>query len=78
MFADYLRISLEVRIDTAVRGCFVARAARPDSCLSLVLSVLIQQVINLTLSAGPETNEHLVYALLERHALFDPLRPLPE
>jgi len=46
MFADYLRISLEV--------------------------------INLTLSAGPEINEHLVYALLERHALFEPLRVLPE
>lgn len=46
MFADYLRISLEV--------------------------------INLTLSAGPEINEHLVYALLERHALFEPLRTLSE
>ena len=35
-------------------------------------------MINLTLSAGPEINEHLVYALLERHALFEPLRVLPE
>ena len=32
------------------------------------------EAINLCLSAGPALNEHLVYALLERQAVFAPLR----
>jgi len=32
------------------------------------------EVINLTLTAGPSLNEHLVYALLERQTMFEPLR----
>ena len=38
-------------------------------CLRIAL-----EVINLTLSAGPAINEHLVYSLLERPGLVEPLR----
>ena len=32
------------------------------------------EVINLTLTMGLSSNEHLIYALLERQAIFAPLR----
>ena len=51
-------------------GCAEAEAVNlAADCLRIGL-----EVINLALTAGPSLNEHLVYALLERQTMFEPLR----
>ena len=60
---------------TTPRACYGAAGGGDDGaqvvadCLRIAL-----EVVNLTLTAGPALNEHLIYALLERQELFTGLR----